>query len=418
MAKTKNYLGIDIGSSEVRVVMAQEVSDDEPLRVLASISEHSEGMRKGTVVDQSAMASAISRAVAHAERVSGVTADVVCAGISGIDIFCQKTLGVVAVSRPDGEVADADVDRVIAEVETRVMSPSNRSVLHVVPKSYRLDDQKDIKDPVGMHGVRLEAEAFVVGTGLNQMRGIERILDQAGIRPDYHAVEPLAAAEAVLNAKQRELGIALINIGGSTTSLAVYEEGELIHLAVIPIGGMNVTNDIALRFRVNSEIAEQIKLKYGTAMPNLVGKGEEIDLSQLDSHETESVSRYEVAEYIEARMDELFRFVNSELEKCGREGLLPAGAVLTGGGALLPGTVETAKAVLRLPSSIGYPKPLGGLVDQVDGPDFATAVGLVLLARERNRSGGFFASGKKVPEWVSSLGGKMRDFLRKFLPLD
>ncbi|NTW90283.1 MAG: cell division protein FtsA [Candidatus Moranbacteria bacterium] len=426
MPKTENYLGIDIGSSQVRAVMAQEIAGEESLRVLGAVSMPSEGMRRGSVIDASAVAGAVAKAVSHAERMSGVTSDVVGIGISGTDIFCQKTLGVIAVSRPDGEVAEEDVERAMAEVEARVMLPSNREVLHVIPKSYRLDDQKDIKDPIGMRGVRLEAEAFVVGTSMNQMKGIGRILDQVGIRPDFHAVEPLAAAEAVLNPKQKELGVVLVDIGGSTTSVTVYEEGELVHLATLPVGGAHVTNDIAIGLRASIDTAEQVKLQYGTALPDTVGKREEIDLSSFDSHETESVSRHHVAEIIEARMDELLRFVNSELAKCGREGLLPAGVVLTGGGALLPGAVELAKDILRLPSHVGYPKPLGGILDQVDSPDFATAVGLVLLARERRRSHGniagigFLAEGAKraVPDWMLSVGNKTKDWLRKFLPLD
>jgi cell division protein FtsA len=426
MPKTENYLGIDIGSSQVRAVMAQEIAGEESLRVLGAVSMPSEGMRRGTVIDASAVAGAVAKAVSHAERMSGVTSDIVGIGISGTDIFCQKTLGVIAVSRPDGEVAEEDVERAMTEVEARVMLPSNREVLHVIPKSYRLDDQKDIKDPIGMRGVRLEAEAFVVGTSMNQMKGIGRILDQVGIRPDFHAVEPLSAAEAVLHPKQKELGVVLVDIGGSTTSVTVYEEGELVHLATLPVGGAHVTNDIAIGLRTSIETAEQVKLQYGTALPDTVGKREEVDLSRFDSHETESVSRHHVAEIIEARTDELLRFVNSELAKCGREGLLPAGVVLTGGGALLPGTVELAKDILRLPSHIGYPKPLGGILDQVDSPDFATAVGLVLLARERRRSHGniagmgFLTEGAKraVPEWALTAGKKMRDWLRKFLPLD
>ncbi|NTW14837.1 MAG: cell division protein FtsA [Candidatus Moranbacteria bacterium] len=426
MAKTENYLGIDIGSSQVRVVMAQEAPGEETLRVLGAVTMPSEGIRRGTVIDASAVASAVAKAVSHAERMSGVTADTVGVGVSGTDIFCQKTLGVIAVSRPDGEVAEDDVERAMAEVEARVMLPSNREVLHVIPKSYRLDDQKDIKDPVGMRGVRLEAEAFVIGTSMNQMKGVGRILDQVGIRPDFHAVGPLAASEAVLNQKQKELGVALVDIGGSTTSVAVYEEGELVHLAVLPVGGTHVTNDIAIGLRTSIETAEQVKLQYGTALPETVGKREEVDLSRFDSHETESVSRHHVAEIIEARMDELLRFVNSELAKCGREGLLPAGAVLTGGGSLLPGAVELAKEILRLPSHVGYPKPLGGILDQVDGPDFASAVGLVLLSRERGHSRGavagigFLTDGAKraVPEWALSAGKRMHDLLKKFLPLD
>ncbi|NTW14184.1 MAG: cell division protein FtsA [Candidatus Moranbacteria bacterium] len=424
MPKTENLLAIDIGSSHVRAVMAQSVVGEDALRVLGAVSMPSEGMRRGSVVDPDAVAKTVEKAVEHAERMAGSPARVVGLSVSGTDIFCQKAFGVVAVGRSDGEVAEGDVERVIEEVESRVMLPANREVLHVIPKSYRLDDQTNIKDPIGMRGVRLEAEAFVIGTSMRQMKGLARISEAVGLTPTLHAVEPILAAEAVLNPKQKELGVVLIDIGGSTTSVIVYEEGELVHMSVLPVGGMHITNDIAIGLRTSIETAEEVKLKYGTATPSEVGKREEVDLASLDPHETESVSRYHVAEIIEARMDEIFRLVNEELRKSEREGMLPAGAVLCGGGSLLPGAVDLAKATLRLPSHIGYPKPLGGILDRVDGPDFASAVGLALLLEERSHSGkggiGRFNVGgnAKVPEWVEHSGKKAKEWLRKFLPME
>lgn len=423
MPKTANFLGIDIGSSSIRAVMAQERSDEETLRILGAITLPAEGMRRGAVTDAEAVAKTVGKAIAHAERMSGVSPATVAVGITGPDVFCQRSLGVIAVGRADGEVTEEDIDRAIAEVEARVMLPANRDVLHVIPKNYRLDDQKDIKDPIGMRGVRLEAEAFVIGTSVSQMKGAARIFDIVGVKPDFFSVEPIAAAEAVLNPKQKELGVVLVDIGGSTTSIVVFEEGELVHLAVLPVGGAHITNDIAIGLRTSVETAETVKTMYGSALPQEVGKREEINLGSIDSHETEFVSRHHVAEIVEARMDEIFRLVNEELKKVNREGLLPAGVVLTGGGALLPGVVDLSKDVLRLPSQIGYPKPLGGILDQVDGPDFATAVGLVLLSRDRalNIGGtGFLAdrAGNIVPEWAREAGKKAKHWAKKFLPLD
>ncbi|MBP9751559.1 MAG: cell division protein FtsA [Candidatus Moranbacteria bacterium] len=421
MPKTENYLGIDIGSFSVRAVMAQEVSGEETLRILGAIVLPAEGMRRGAVTDAEAVAKTVAKAVAHAERMSGVASNVIGIGVSGTEIFCQKAIGVIAVGRADGEVTEEDVERAMAEVEARVMLPANREVLHVIPKDYRLDDQKDLKDPIGMRGVRLEAEAFVVGTTTGQMKGVQRIFEHAGMSPDFYAVEPIAAAEAVLSAKEKELGVVLVNIGGSMTSTVVFEEGELVHLSVLPVGGAHITNDIAIGLRTSVETAEAVKIRYGSALPREVGKKEDIDLSSIDSQETEFVSRHHVSEIIEARLDEIFRLVNEELRKAGKEGLLPAGAVLTGGGALLPGAVDLAKDILRLPSHIGYPKPQGGILDQVDGPDFATALGLVLLSRDRSRSGGgFFEAGTErvVPEWVKKAGKRTKEWLKRFLPMD
>lgn len=417
MPKTENYLGIDIGSSSVRAVMAQEVSGEGTLRVLGAIAIPADGMRRGAVVDADAVAKTLEKALSHAERMSGVSPDIIGVGISGTDIFCQKSIGVIAVGRADGEVTEEDVDRAMGEVEARVMLPANREVLHVIPKNYRLDDQKDIKDPVGMRGVRLEVESFVVGTSTAQMKGISRIFETVGTNPDFYAVEPIAAAEGTLLPKQKELGVVLVDIGGSTTSVIVFEEGELVHVAVLPIGGAHITNDIAIGLRTSVDTAEAVKTLYGNALSREVGKKEEINLAEIDSHETEFVSRHHVAEIIEARVEEIFRLVNEELRKAGREGLLPAGAVITGGGALLPGVVDLAKDMLRLPSHIGYPKPQGGIVDQVDSPDFAAAVGTVLLARERSRVGGKSVGEKwPAPEWVGTLGKKAHAWFGKFLP--
>lgn len=421
MPKMENYLGIDIGSTSIRAVMAQEVPGEETLRVLGAIVLPAEGMRRGAVVDADGVAKTLQKALSHAERMSGVSPDVIGVGISGTDIFCQKSIGVIAVGRADGEVTEEDVDRAMGEVEARVMLPANREVLHVIPKNYRLDDQKDIKDPVGMRGVRLEVESYVVGTSTAQMKGVGRIFEAVGTNPDFYSVEPIAAAEGTLLPKQKELGVVLIDVGGSTTSVIVFEEGELVHVAVLPVGGTHITNDIAIGLRVSVDTAEAVKTLYGHALSREVGKKEEINLAEIDSHETEFVSRHHVSEIIEARVEEIFRLVNEELKKVGREGLLPAGAVLTGGGAFLPGIVDLAKDVLRLPSHMGYPKPQGGIVDQVDSPDFSSAVGIVLLARDRSKMGGksgVLGGGRKwdTPEWIGSLGKKAQSWMGKFLP--
>jgi cell division protein FtsA len=419
MPKTENLLGIDIGSSHVRAVIAQEVPGEEALRVLGAVSLPSEGMRRGSVVDPDAVAATVTRAIEHAERMAGVSTRSVGFSVSGTDIFCQKAQGVIAVGRSDGEVTDGDVERAIEEVESRVMLPANREVLHVIPTNYRLDDQTNIKDPVGMRGVRLEAEAFVIGTSMRQMKGLSRIADAVGLTPTLYAVEPILSAEAALSPKQKELGVVLVDIGGSVTSVIVFEEGELLHMATLPVGAGHVTNDIAIGLRTSIDTAEEVKMRYGTALPSEVGKRDEIDLSELDSHEAESVSRHHVAEIVEARTEEIFRLVDEELKKISRDGMLPAGAVLVGGGSLLPGITDVAKRILRLPSHLGAPKPQGGIVDRVDGPDFASTVGLLLLLRDRAGRGFPGISGAmKMPDWAEGAGKKAKEWFRKFLPID
>ncbi len=419
MGKGHYHVGLDIGSSSIRVVIAQEISEEEPLRVVGIGHAPSEGIRRGSVVNADAVSKACNIALEQAEHMAGHPAESVVVGISGTEIASQNALGVIAVGRADGEVTYDDMTRVLEEVQARLTLPLNREIVHVIPKDYRLDDQKNIKDPLGMHGVRLEMNALVVSDSTAHIKNISRSLEQAGTNAENFVVEPLAAAEAVLHEKQKELGTILINIGGSTTSVAVFEDGDLLHLAVLPVGGAHVTNDIAIGLRTSIEVAETVKLQYGTALPDEVGKKEEIDLGAIDSREEGLVSRHHVAEIIEARLEEIFSFVNAELKNIGREGLLPGGAILTGGGALLPGVTDLAKRMLRLPAQIGYPKPLGGILDEVDNPQFATVIGLLLLSQGTSGEKKSFASQKMfavLPDGMHAFVNKAKHWLQRFLP--
>ncbi|MFZ2299983.1 MAG: cell division protein FtsA, partial [Candidatus Moraniibacteriota bacterium] len=354
-----------------------------------------------------------------AERMAGHPAENVVVSVSGTEIACQHALGVVAVGRADGEVAEDDMSRVLGEVQARLTMPLNREIIHVIPKDYRLDDQKNIKDPLGMHGVRLEMNALVVSGSTAHLKNIARSLEAAGTNAESFVVEPIASAEAVLSTKQKELGTVLINIGGSTTSIVVFEDGDLLHLSVLPVGSSHITNDIAIGLRTSIEVAEAVKLQYGSALPEEISKKEEIDLSIFDSQEDVLVSQRHVAEIIEARLEEILSFVNSELKSIGREELLPGGAVLSGGGALLPGAVDLAKKILRLPVQIGYPKPLGGILDQVDTPQFATAVGLLLLAQANHSHKHSFSPNRLlgiVPEGMHAILGTVKRWSKQFLP--
>lgn len=419
MSKGHYHVGLDIGSANIRAVIAQEISSDELLRVVGVGTAPSVGIRRGAVIDVEAVAKTCNAVLEQAERMAGHPAESVTVSVTGAEISCQNASGVVAVGRADGEVAEDDMARVLEEAQARLPLPLNREVIHVIPRGYRLDDQKNIKDPLGMHGVRLEMNALAVNGSTSHLKNIARSLEQAGTGAESFVVEPLASAEAVLNQKQKELGTVLINIGGSTTSLAVFEDGDLLHLAVLPVGGGHITNDIAIGLRTSIEVAEAVKLQYGSALPEEVGKKEEIDLSLFDSQEEGMVSRRHVAEIIEARLEEIFTYVNAELKNIGREGLLPGGAVLCGGGALLPGAVDLAKNVLRLPAHIGYPKPLGGILDQVDNPQFAAVVGLMLLGRANASQKKNFSPQKVwngMPLGMQGIASRIRQWSQRFLP--
>lgn len=421
MGRKEYCVGLDIGTALVRAVIAQSMDEGSPLRVLGVGTAESIGLRRGVVVNADQVAKSVNVALEAAERQAGVAAEDALVSVSGADIFCQEATGVVAVGKADGEVTEDDLVRVVEETQGRTTLAPNRDILHVVPKHYRLDDQTNIKDPVGMRGVRLELSALVIGTGSHQLKNLGRSLELAGITPRQFTVEPLAAAEAVLTPKQKDLGVVLVNIGGSTTSVAVFEDGDLLHLAVLPVGGGHITNDVAIGLRTSIDVAEALKREYGHALPDEISKKEEIRLSEFDSQETDHVSRRHVAEIIEARLEEIFQHVNQELKSIEREALLPAGAILTGGGALLPGAVDVVKKTLRLPVQIGYPKPLGGILDQVDSPAFSTVVGLLLLGEEERakRGGGLGRLGSLfdwMPDGVRDLGGKIGSIFRRFMP--
>ncbi len=420
MSKGHYYVGLDIGSSNIRAVIAQASSSEDVLRVVGVGTASSAGIRRGTVIDVETVAKTCNAVLEQAERMAGHPAENVTVSVTGAEISCQNASGVVAIGRSDGEVAEDDMSRVLEETQSRLTLPLNREIIHVIPKDYRLDDQKNIKDPLGMHGVRLEMNALAVSGSTSHLKNIARSLEQAGTSAESFVVEPLAAAEAVLHQKQKELGTVLVNIGGSTTSLAVFEDGDVLHLTVLPVGGGHITNDIAIGLRTSIDVAEAVKLQYGSAAPEEISKKEEIDLNLFDSQEEGTVSRRHIAEIIEARLSEIFTFVNAELKAIGREGLLPGGAVLVGGGALLPGAVELAKDTLRLPVQIGYPKPLGGILDQVDNPQFATVVGLLLLSQMNDGHQKKHFSSQKIwnvmPENMRHITDKLKHWSRRFLP--
>jgi len=422
MSRGRYFVGLDIGSAEIRAVIAQEVSSDEPLRVLGVGETPSFGIRRGVVVDTENLAKACNTALEQAERMAGHSAENLVVSVGGTEILCQDVLGVIAVGRPDGEVTDDDIARVLDEAQSRAMLSLNREIVDIIPKDYRLDDQKNIKNPLGMKGVRLEMNALLISGSSVHLKNITRSLDQIDVQADSFVVEPLASAEAVLSLKQKELGTVLINIGGNTTSLSVFEDGDLLHLAVLPMGSSHITNDIAIGLRTSIDVAEAVKIKFGSASSSSIPKKDDIDLNMFDSQETAIVSRRYVAEIIEARLEEIFSFVNSELKKIEREGLLPGGAVLCGGGVLIPGTVDLAKDILRLPVQIGYPKALGGILDQVDTTQFATVVGLLLLAqsnqvtRRNNSYSSRWTIANFVPDDVYVILKKIHEWLKKFLP--
>lgn len=419
MSKENIIVGLDIGSSNIYTIIAQDYPNEAVPRVIGVGAAPSAGIRKGSVVDVEEAAKSIRTSIEQSEKMAGVTVDRAVVSIGGTKIVCQNSKGVVAVGKADGEVTDDDINRSFSAAQT-ISVPLNREIIHISPKSFRLDDQDNIKDPLGMSGVRLEVDAMIIEGSIPDIKNLTKCAQQAGVEVEDMVLESLAAAKAILSKKQKELGVVLINLGGNVTSFVVFEEGNLVHTGVLPLGAAHVTNDIAIGLRTSVEVAERIKLTYGNALAKEVNKKEDIDLAQVDSQEEGVVSRFHVAEIIEARLEEIFILINKELKAIGRAGLLPAGAVLTGGGAKLPQIVELAKDSLGLPAQIGYPLQLGGILDKVDDPSFAVAVGLILWSRENGPVGKSGVYGTKLLNNIARGGGdtvkKIREWMRKFFP--
>ena len=419
MQKQNIVAGIDIGSTSIKTVIAEQIYGEETMRIIGVSTAPSFGMRRGVIIDAMEVSKAIEQSLTAAERMSGAQLKKVVTNIGGAEIAFQQTKGVIAVGRADGEVTEDDIERVLREAQA-VPLPMNDEIVHVIPKKYRLDDHDNIKDPLGMRGVRLEVSALVIQSSSTQIKNITKCAQQLGIEIEDIVLEPIAAGTAVLSKKQKELGVVLINLGGGTTSLAVYEEGDLLHTAIIPVGSGHITNDIAIGLRTSVDIAEKIKLEYGSAQTEGVSKKEGIDLAQLDSQEDGIVSRHHLAEIIEARMEEIFELVLKELKLIGKAGLLPAGAVLVGGGAKMPHIVELAKDKLKLPVQLGFPSGFGGILDKIDDPSFATVSGMVIWGKhqqsysgKQNKNSG---DGNVLFKKAGTVFDKIKGLSSKFLP--
>lgn len=405
--------GLDIGSSSIRLTVAQRVHDGQ-LQVLAAVTVPTEGVNRGIITSIDDATSALSAAKEKAERISGYSLDSVWVGISGPHILTSVSRGVVAVGKASGEIEDNDINRAL-EAARAVASPPNYEILHAIPRSFTVDGQAGLKDPVGMTGIRLEVETTIIQGLTTQLKNITRVVQRAGFRISGIVLSVLAAAESHVTERQRELGVVVVNIGGTTTSVAVFEEGDLLTAQVLPIGSEHVTADIAIGLRTSLDIAEEVKLHYGTASVKDVAKKEDIDLSEFGANDSETVSRKYVAEIIEARTEEILDKIDAILKKVDRSGMLPAGIVFVGGGAKLPGLIDIAKKRLRLPVSLGHPKAdFMSAVDTVNDLSFASSIGLVLwgdaATKDRERGFGslfggtsFRGVGQTIRSWFASL---------------
>src|SRR5881628_1007984 len=390
----RTFVGLDIGTTKISCVVA-DMNGGE-LRVVGIGNAPSEGLRRGVVVDLEKTVHSIQRAVGEAGRMAGVPVRGVHAGIAGDHIRSINSRGVIAVSRKDNEIGAADVERVVKAAKA-VAIPMDREIIHVIPQEFIVDDQDGIKDPIGMSGVRLEAEVHIITGAVASAKNICRSIQRAGLRVYDLVLEPLASSHAVLGRDERDLGVVLLDAGGGTTDVAVFFEGSIRHTAIVPFGGSNVTNDIAIGLRTPIEKAEAIKIQHGNALAALVSAVEMVAVNGVGGRADRQISRHVLASMIEPRMEEIFALANKEVKKNHFAELLGGGVVLTGGTSLMSGVVELAEQVFEMPVRLGAPGGLGGLSANVADPRFSTGVGLVLHAahaenepvtRERRNSHG------------------------------
>ncbi|MFN2383181.1 MAG: cell division protein FtsA [Gemmatimonadota bacterium] len=411
MSRENIIVGLDIGTTKIGCIIA-ELDGDRNVKIVGVGTSRSEGLRRGVVVNLEKTVVSIGRAIEEAELMAGVEVRNVYAGIAGDHIRSINSHGVIAVSRGGAEITRSDITRVI-EAAKAVAIPMDREILHILPQEFTVDDQQGIKDPAGMAGVRLEVDVHIVTGAVSSAQNLVKAIQKAGYQVRDLVLEPLASSEGVLSDDEKDLGVALVDIGGGTTDIAIFNEGAIRHTAVIGLGGQSVTNDIAIGLRTPQREAERIKERFGAAMTSLVDADEEIVVQSMAGQPERRIGRRVLASIIQPRMEEILALIQSDVRKTKWHDKIPAGFVLTGGASALPGTAELAERQLDLPIRIGYPIGVTGLVDSVADPRFATGVGLVLYGRDQGREENRFTGGDDDSVWARVLE-RMKEWLHDF----
>src|SRR5574341_431376 len=385
MGKRNNIVvGLDIGTSKVCAIVGEMT--DRGAEIIGVGSHSSQGLRKGVVINIESTVESIKKAVEEAEIMAGCEINSVFTGIAGGHIKGFNSHGIVAVKNK--EVSQRDVERVI-DAAKAVAIPMDRELLHILPQEYIIDDQDGIKEPLGMSGVRLEAKVHIVTGAVTSAQNIVNCCNRTGLNVADIVLEPLASAEAVLTPEERELGVALIDMGGGTTDIALFHNGVVKHTAVLAIGGNHLTGDIDAGLRTPIADAERIKQRYGCARTAMVAKDERVEVPSAGGRTARTLSRQILCEIIEPRLEEIFQLVRREIAKSGYQSSLASGVVMTGGSTLLPGMIEMAEGIFGMPVRLGVPTQVGGLIDVVSSPIYATGVGLVLYGMKRQEKNFF-----------------------------
>ncbi|HEY5512234.1 MAG TPA: cell division protein FtsA [Geomonas sp.] len=366
-------VGLDIGTTKICAIVGNLT--EEGIDIVGIGTSPSKGLRKGVVINIESTVASIKKAIEEAELMAGCEIKSVYAGIAGGHIKGFNSQGVIAIK--NREVSPEDVKRVI-EAAKAIAIPMDREVIHILPQEFIIDDQDGIREPLGMSGVRLEAKVHIVTGAVASAQNIVKSCNRAGLEVADIVLEQLASSEAVLSADEKELGVALVDIGGGTTDIAIFVDGAIKHTSVLSLGGNHLTNDIAVGLRTPMAEAERIKQKYGCCLSSLVGKDETIEVPSVGGRKPRVLSRQLLCEILEPRVEEIFTLVNREIVKSGLEDLIASGVVITGGSTILEGMPELAEQIFNLPVRRGLPQRIGGLIDVVNSPVYATGVGLVV----------------------------------------
>ncbi|NOR52849.1 MAG: cell division protein FtsA [Candidatus Aminicenantes bacterium] len=406
MPKNGYIVGLDIGTKKVAAIIG-EITENKKIEIIGIGTAESRGLRKGVVVNLDATVDAIKKAQEEAELMAGVEIDSAFVGISGAHIKSFNSRGVIAVSSKNREISREDIHRVIDQSKA-VSIPPDREIIHIIPQEFLVDEQDGIKDPLGMNGIKLEVNVHIITSANTSVQNLKTCIGRAGIEIEQIVLNQIAASTSILSHDEMELGVGLIDIGGGTTDLSIFERGSLWYTSIIPIGGDNFTNDIAVGLRTPIPEAEKIKKKFGCVSSPILDEQDTIEVPSVGSGKKSRVlSRQLLADIIQPRAEEIFRLVDNDVKRMGYEKSLNSGIVLTGGTALLEGLEEAAEQIFDLPVRRGDPSGIGGLVDRVNTPDYATAVGLILYGYNQWKEKGFSKERKKT------LWAKVKDWLKE-----
>lgn len=399
MAEGQMFAAIDVGTTKVCTLVG-EVDEHQTLHVVGVGVTPSRGLRKGLVVNVDEAANSIALSVEQAERLSGYKIDSAIVGVAGGHIGSLNSRGLVAITRGHRGITREDMERAL-ESARAVAVPTNREIIHVIPREYIIDGEAGITNPVGLLASRLEVEAHIVTGAVSSIQTLVRCMHSLGIQIDDLVLQPLASSEAVLLPEEKEIGCMLVDIGGGTADIAMFVNGSVWHTTILPVGGNHITNDIAICLRTPVSTAEEIKIKYGCALAQAVSNDEMIDIAAFGDRGRQAISRHRLSQVIEARMEEIFALILREVRRSGYDGLLPAGVILTGGTASLAGICDLGREVLELPVRVGSPHGVAGLVDAISQPAYATSVGLLLWGLRHN--GGQARGRQRSQQWTDIL---------------